>query len=381
MMRKARVAHLIASNFFGGPERQILVHAKRLKQTNYEPFIISFQEKCIENALYKLVKKENIKFEMIRSREPFHPGSVTELIKMLHSQKVNLLATHGYKANVIGRIASWCKCIPEIAVSRGWTGENKRVRLYEKLDRIFLRFADHVVTVSEGQREKVKSCGVRCEKISVIHNAMDLDSFPGPQWNRIRQEFGVSESSVLIISAGRLSPEKNFLGLIEAAKHVLEKRKDARFIVFGEGFLRSELEKAVAEANIQDSFFLPGFRPDVRSLLHEADIFVLPSHTEGLPNVVLEAFACKKPVVATAVGGTPEVVRHGQDGYLTDPGDMEAVAEGLLELASSPEKRYAMGESGYEHVRSSFDFASQTAKYMDLYKSVLEKNGKALVRA
>lgn len=374
-MKGMRIAHLIATNFYGGPERQIVMHAKRIEREGCLPLVISFQEKGRDNELLAAAAKAGVPVAALGARAPFHPGAVAELTGILRERQVNIVATHGYKANVVGRLAAWFAGIPEIAVSRGWTGENARVRLYEKLDRLFLRLADRVVAVSEGQREKVLACGVRADKVSVIHNGIDLTTYPGPAAHSIRAELGVAADAVFVVSAGRLSPEKNHAGLIEAARLVFEKRDDVRFAVFGDGFLRPELERAIEQAGISDRFFLPGFRPDVRALLHEADIFVLPSHTEGLPNVVLEAFACQKPVVATAVGGTPEVVRQGRDGCLVSPGDMKGLAEAIAALAASPELRREMGESGYEHVRARFDYASQTARYLETYADLAADNG------
>lgn len=373
-MKRMRVAHLIATNFYGGPERQIVCHAKQVAQIGVDPLVISFMEYGQENELLVAAQKEGVACAALRARGPFHPGAVGELIRLLHSEDVGLLVSHGYKANVIGRLASWYLKIPEIAVSRGWTAENGRIRLYEKLDRFFLRLADEVVAVSEGQRQKILACGVKPNKVRVIHNAIDLTTYPGPAEKCFRDELGIPRDAILVATAGRLSPEKNHLGLVDAARHVLAKMPDVHFVVFGEGFLRPELEMAVTEAGIGNRFLLPGFRSDVRSLLHEIDVFVLPSHTEGLPNVVLEAFACRKPVVATSVGGTPEVVQHGENGFLVPAGKMGLFAEAILKLAFDPQLRRTLGGNGYEHVLNAFGYEGQTDAYIDIYSDLLGKD-------
>lgn len=366
-MKSFRVAHLIATNFFGGPERQILSHAQHVMQHGIGVLIISFQEFGQENQLLAAADSEGVPKVALKARSPFHPGAILELNGLLRARRINILVTHGYKSNVVGRVASWAAGIPEIAVSRGWTSENNRIQLYEKADRIFLRLADAVVAVSKGQRQKILACGVRPEKVRVIHNAIDLGAYPGPAEKSVRAELGIPQDAILVATAGRLSPEKNHLGLVEAARRVLSKMPDAYFVVFGEGFVRPELEKAVAEVGVGHRFFLPGFRSDVRSLLHEIDIFVLPSHTEGLPNVVLEAFACRKPVVATSVGGTPEVVRDGENGVLVAPNDAEGLANSILELCADSNKRAKMGMNGFQVVQSDFGFEKQTDNYMKLY--------------
>lgn len=371
-MKRMRVAHLIATNFYGGPERQIVCHAKQVVQSGVDPLVISFMEYGQENELLVAAQKEGVACAALQARGPFHPGAVSELVRLLRSEDAGLLVSHGYKANVIGRLASWYLKIPEIAVSRGWTAENGRIRLYEKLDRFFLRLADEVVAVSEGQRQKILACGVRPEKVRVIHNAIDLATYPGPAEKSFRDELGIPRDAILVATAGRLSPEKNHLGLVDAARQVLAQDPDVYFAIFGEGFLRPDLEKAIRDAGMARRFFLPGFRCDVRSLLHEIDIFVLPSHTEGLPNVILEAFACRKPAVATSVGGTPEVVRQGENGFLVPAGEMGAFAAAIMDLVTNPDLRRRMGDNGYEHVKAAFDYAGQTKAYVDVYSELLE---------
>src|SRR5262249_23568641 len=149
-----------------------------------------------------------------------------------------------------------------------------------------------------------------------------------------------------VISAGRLSPEKGFGDLIDAARLIGSANPEVRFAIFGEGRLRADLEQRIAAAGVQEKFILPGFRDDLDRLLPGADVFVLPSYTEGLPNVILEASAASVPVVATAVGGTPEVVRHGETGYLVPPRRPEMLAEHIGILLRDESLRRRMGQAG-----------------------------------
>lgn len=372
MNQKTRVAHLIATNFFGGPEKQIVEHALRINQDKFAVLLISFIERSMANELVNAAKEKNIFVRELFTENPFNPRSVLDLWSILKEEKIDILCTHGYKSNVVGRIASWLIGIPEIAISRGWTGENWKIKLYEKLDKLFLRFADHVVTVSEGQREKVLKLGVKANNLSVIYNGINLNNVKNRSVNYIRTELGINDNPVIVMSAGRLSPEKNFAGLIDAAKIVTAKDKNIRFVVFGEGFLREELEKKTRDADLEGKFFLPGFRKDFVSLLREADIFVLPSFTEGLSNVILEAYASKKPVIATRVGGNPEVVMNGETGYLVEPDNAEKMAECIMTLAQDPDLRATMGAKGYEYVKEHFSFDIQTRKYEELYYKILD---------
>jgi len=372
---KVHVMHLRASNFVGGPERQIIEHVRRAENERFHLSLCCFMENNLPTELETSARSLGLDCCSIATSSPFDPRAISRLLGIIRNKNVRILVTHGYKPNIVGRIASWFARIPVIAVSRGWTYESPRVRFYETLDRFFLRMSDCVVAVSGVHRDKIVQNRIRPDKMQVIHNAIDLREYPGPDREKVRAELGVPGNAVFVVTAGRLSPEKNHLGLVKAAKLVCAQRNDVYFAIFGEGVLRGQLEQAVAVDRLRDRFFLPGFRDNIRSLLHEADIFALPSHTEGLPNVILEAFACKKPVVATAVGGTPEVVRHRENGFLVDAGDMQGLAKAILKLAATPDLRYQMGASGYEHVQAKFGFASQTDSYKALYECLLGKTG------
>jgi glycosyltransferase involved in cell wall biosynthesis len=367
---KVHVMHLRASNFVGGPERQILEHVKRAENDRFHLSLCCFLENKLPTELETKAGTLGLGCCSIATRSPFDPRAISRLVGIIREKNVRILVTHGYKPNIVGRFASWFARIPVIAVSRGWTYESPRVRIYETLDRFFLRMSDCVVAVSQVQRDKIVQNRVHPDRVQVIHNAIDLEGYPGPAAESVRAELGVPDKAVFVVSAGRLSPEKNQLGLVEAAKLVCAERDDVYFAIFGEGVLRGQLEQAIAVAGLQDRFFLPGFRNNVRSLLHEADIFALPSHTEGLPNVVLEAFACKKPVVATAVGGTPEVVRDRVSGFLVPKGDMVSLANAVLSLAGDAKLRVQMGMDGFFVVADEFGFERQTEKYLKLYGTV-----------
>lgn len=372
MTKQIGIAHLIATNFYGGPEKQILTHALQLKKDHFRFVLISFIDNGAQNELVEKARGQGVEVVEVHARSAFDPRTIGRITAILRSRGINVLCAHGYKANVIGRLASWLSKIPHIAVSRGWTAENNRIRLYEKLDRRFLHFANHIVAVSEGQKAKIVALRISSEKISVIHNAIDLKILP-EVGTGIRAELGIPDDGILVMSAGRLSPEKNQLGMIEVAKRVVSQNNKVYFAIFGEGFLRKELEQQIRDSGIEHRFFLPGFRTDLQALYHGIDIFMLPSFTEGLPNVALEAFAAQKPVVATAVGGTPEVVRNGISGFLTTPDNIDSMAESLLLLASDSELRHRMGRSGYQHVSEQFTFEGQMVKYEKLYDQILKR--------
>lgn len=364
------VMHLRASNFVGGPEKQILEHFSRLDSKRFRPILGTFVEDGAPDKLGDAAISRG--FECIRfpSVSPLNPGAILNLARVLKNNNVDILCTHGYKPNVLGFFAAKLGRTATICISRGWTWESPKIRFYEAVDRRFLRMSDHVVAVSAGQQDKILACRVPQKKVSVIHNAINLHDCDFKQPTAIRQELGIPADALLVASAGRLSPEKNYASMIDSAVQVVKKDQTVYFAIFGEGFLRQNLEERIREAGLEGRFFLPGFRTDLQALFDDIDVFMLPSFTEGLPNVVLEAFAARKPVVATRVGGTPEVVQDGVSGFLTKPDEVALMVEHILTLAASPSLRTGMGNAGYDYIRKEFGFEKQTQLYEELYVRV-----------
>lgn len=361
------VVHLTASTFFGGPERQMLGLAAALASDHTTSFL-SFSEGGRCEPFLNAVRDGGFVGACVAADTPHFLRAIRAIAERLNDWKADVLLCHGYKADLLGRAAARRARVPVLAVSRGWTHESLKVRLYEMLDRAHLRLLDGVIAVSDGQAEKVRRAGVPNERVAVIRNAARPASFARSSWpgRTMLHACFLSPGERIVVSAGRLSPEKGFHVLIEAAQEVCANDPGVRFVVFGEGAQRSDLERRIAAAGLDERFALPGFRDDLDSLLPNADLFVLPSFTEGLPNVVLEASAAGVPVVATAVGGTPEVVIAGETGLLVSPGDARGLSSAMQQLLADGELRRRYGNAGREFVRRNFTFEAQAAAYLQL---------------
>jgi glycosyltransferase involved in cell wall biosynthesis len=366
------VVHLTASTFFGGPERQMLGLAKALPP-EYRSAFLSFREGDRCRPFVREAHRAGFESIALTNDTPRLRAAVREIAGQLDRLQADVLLCHGYKADVLGRMAARRRGVPAVAVSRGWTGENLKVRFYERLDRFNLRWMDRVVCVSEAQAVKVRRTGVRSERVRVIHNAVDPERFvdPDPHYRDKMLRYFRRPVSRLIGAAGRLSPEKGFSVLIAAAERVLRREPSVGFLLFGEGTCREELREQIKAAGLRGSFVLSGFRPDLDRFVPLLDLLVLPSFTEGLPNVVLEAFAAGIPVVATAVGGTPELVADGASGFLVPPGDPDVLAERILDALASEYRLRDMGLHGRQQVVEQFTFVAQARKYQDLWKELV----------
>jgi glycosyltransferase involved in cell wall biosynthesis len=366
-----RLIHLTASTFFGGPERQMLGLAEALRPQHLIG-ILSFAEHGRCRDFLTRAQATGFQAEALHHDTPHLLAAVRELTGRLRAWQANVLFCHGYKSNILGRIAARGAGIPVIGVSRGWTGENTKVRIYDLLDKIHLRFMDHIVAVSQGQADKVRRAGVPTNRLSVIRNATwtSISETPiGDGPGELRGLFPVPLRHI-VVAAGRLSPEKGFADMIDAARLLCDANAQVGFAIFGEGRLRDELQYKIDELGLQERFILPGFRDDLDRLLPWADLFVLPSYTEGLPNVVLEASAAAVPVVATAVGGTPEVVRDGESGYLVTPRDPDSLAERIGALLADENLRRRIGDAGRQFVKSRFTFTAQAEEYLRLLEEM-----------
>lgn len=366
-----KLVHLTASTFFGGPERQMLGLAAALP-ASVRTTVVSFAEGGRCAAFLAEAAGQGVPAVALRSDFPRVAASVGELAGVLRSSAADVLLCHGYKANILGRVAARRAGVPCVAVSRGWTAEDHKVRAYEWLDRRHLALMDHVVCVSDGQAAKVRRwCRVPERRLSVIRNAARPAVFEragAADPAALRGFFpGDIPVSNVVVAAGRLSPEKGFDVLTDAAAEVVRAEPSTGFVLFGEGAMRADLERRVAALGLAGRFVLPGFRDDLDSLLPAADVAVLPSFTEGLPNVALEASAAGVPVVATAVGGTPEVVADRETGLLVPPADPAALAAALLTLLRDPATRSRMGAAGRRRMRERFTFAAQADAYLALF--------------
>lgn len=368
MDKRLNILHLRASNFVGGPEKQILEHLRRIDSKRFWPMLCSFTTDGQSNELIREGSNSNIPSFNLNSRFTFDPRLIKQLRNLLTENSVHILVTHGYKSNIIGYFSVKNLKIPMIVYSHGWTGECATVRCYEFIDRQIMKRVSDIVAVSEGHKRQLVKVGIPSERITVVQNAVQIRE--KLSHTSLRTRYSLPNDAKLVVSAGRLSIEKNFSGLIEAATPILKKQENIFFLVFGEGGERQELERQVIGAGLQGRFLFPGFVDDVPSLLSDADIFVSSSHTEGLPVAVLEGAAAGLPVVATAVGGTPEVVRDGYNGMLVGPGDMSALGRAIEHLLENPVKAKIMGGKGIVLVNQFFDFGSHTKKLETLYERI-----------
>ncbi len=371
------IAHLIATNFYGGPEKQIVEHLCRLDGKRYQGVVVSFLE-GEKNEILQKAGGVKVPHHAIAMTGPLDFRAQRGLSRFLKEYQVDLLCTHGYKATIMGWWAGRCTQIPVLSFSRGYTAEDKKVAFYEWLDRQTLKRVDGVIAVSEGQRQRLASFGVYGKKNWVVHNAVvvppqDKEAQRSAK-KAICSRFDLHPDARLVVAAGRLSPEKGHRFLVEAVGLLAGKIEKTFFFFCGDGPCYTALVEQAKVLGVADACLFPGFQRNIGEFFQAMDLMVLPSLTEGLPNVILEAFALAKPVVSTRVGGVPELVIDGENGYMVEKERPDLLAAAIVRSLDDPEKMHAMGQRGYERVQADFSFEEQAATLEGIYKSLLKED-------
>jgi glycosyltransferase involved in cell wall biosynthesis len=244
------------------------------------------------------------------------------------------------------------------------------------MERFLTRLSDRIVTVSEGQRRELAAYGVAAlEKITVVPLGFELGHLLTCESHRgeLRRELGLADGTKLVGIVARLVPIKNHRLFLQAAKLVAEAVPEARFLVVGDGELREELEAYARDLGLDGSVLFTGWRRDLPRVYADLDVVVLTSINEGTPVSLIEAMAAGVPVVATAVGGVPDVVAGGETGYLVEAGDAEGLAEAIIKLLRHPQKASEMGIAGREAVYPRFAAQTLIANVEGLYTGLLRQ--------
>ena len=372
------IVHLTSSRFVGSVERQMLGLARGLP-SGYRSVFVSFSEGGLCHEFLGETRRDGFTAVALEKDTPRLRAACEEVCATLRRFQADVLCCHGYKADLIGRIAATRLGIPAIAVCHGWTGENLKVKAYEFADRRVLPKMDAVVCVSHAQAARIRHAGVPAGRVFVIHDAVQPERFSNPDlsYRHRARAFLPRRPDRLVLAAGRLSPEKGFCDLVDAAAVVARTDPSVGFVLFGNGRLRPALSRQISDRGLEHTFHLAGFRNDLDKFLPHFDLTVLPSYTEGLPNIVLESFAAGVPVVATAVGGTPELVEHGGNGYLVQPRQPIHLADGILKALRSGKEGRRMGLRGQARVLANFSFDAQSRAYEDLFRRLIARSLKA----
>lgn len=245
--------------------------------------------------------------------------------------------------------------------------------LYERAERLALPAFDGLVVVSTYLRQELQGWGLPADRLSVIPNGVRLDGLPAGDRQAVRQELGLRPADQVVGAVGRLEPAKGLVYLIEAAAQLAPQHPDLRVVIVGAGRLEGELHAAVRQHGLEQVVLFTGFRQDVTRCLQAFDLFALPSLTEGIPIALLEACASARPVVASRVGGVPEVIADGEQGLLVPPGDVPALAQAITRLLDDPQLATRLGEAARQRIAARYSLESMLDGTCQAYRAALEQ--------
>lgn len=377
---KPRVLIVIDTYRIGGPGKGLLQFFRNGGLECCQPLLVSFWRGPEGDWQFRdAAQATGVSFQALKQRHGFDPAVLKGLLRLARDNDIQIIQSHGYKAHLLCFFLSRLTGLPWVGFVHGWTSENLKVKCYNLIDKLMVRFADRIVPVSASLGERLHLGTRGRSKMQVVNNAVDLTS-SAASGAQIRQRFGIADSDFLLGVVGRLSPEKGHADFIAAMKRVADSAPRVKAIFIGDGQERSALERSIAEHSLQQRIFLAGYQEELAPYYRALDLVVMPSHSEGMPNAALEAMVHGKPVLATAVGGIPEVVLDGVTGVLVPPHDPAALSAAVLKLAQDRGLLDSLGSAGEERVKSEFNPLERTRKIVALYRELLAPRYTAAAR-
>lgn len=375
-MEKINILHIYQNSKIGGVQQQIL---NLLKAYNREVFNPIF---CCLGPKEEIGKEiEGIGIDCIplnRSRyNRFSLGIVLDLHRLMKKKQIHIVRTHRYRSNFYGRLAAFLTGALVIVASVHDNYRTDKRPGRRIINRMLSHITDKIVAVSEEvKKDIIRYDKIEPSKVVVLPNGIDVERFnPKGNFADIRKEFSIKEGALVVGFVGRIVPAKGLQYLIDSIPYVKGEFKNIKLLVIGEGSIVARLHEQAKEKKVYDSIIFTGRRRDIPDILSCIDIFVMPSIAEGLPNALLEAMAMGKPIVATEVGGIPEVMKNGVNGLLVPPRDPIALATAMKGLIGNDRLAAQMGYAARDLVLDKFSMRAITQKWQTLYLSILKEKG------
>ncbi len=335
------------------------------------------------NAFVTAARGMGISVDVINERFRFDPAVINQLRTIVARRAPDVLQTHMIKSHFLVKLAGLGRTHPWIAYHHGYTSTDKKMLAYNQLNRWSLPSADRVITVCKAFAKQLTGAGVRAERISVCHNSVRAPRrISADEQRALREQFQIADDERVIVSVGRLSREKGHEDLVQAIASVREMDPALKFkvLLVGDGPERERLENIAKNLQLHEEIVFVGHVSDVAPFYAIADVVALPSHSEGSPNVLLEAMAAGIPVVATAVGGVPEIAVSGENALLVPARRPRQFAGALLKISSEPDWAEKLATNATIRARE-FSPEAYAHRMMQIYKQVTEPQIEAVATA
>jgi glycosyltransferase involved in cell wall biosynthesis len=377
--RRPKVVHLVTRLELGGAQQNTLYCVEHHDRDRFEVGLWAGEGGMLDRNA-RAIEGADVRI-LPWLVHPIAPARDTAAVFRLASMldDVDLLHTHSSKAGILGRAAARLAGVRGVVHTvHGWSFNDVQPvvtrRFYLEAERAAARWTDRIVCVARFDRDRGISLGIGHEaQYRILRSGIDPSLYAAPAGSRerLRASIGAGPHDVVVGSITNFKPQKGPLDLVEAARLARSRDRRLVFVIAGDGAMRTEVERAIARADLRESVHLLGWRDDVPELLAAMDVFVLTSLFEGLPRAVLQAMAASVPVVATDTGGVVEVVANGESGVLVPPGKPAAVADAVVALAGDAAARARFSAAARSRLGEEFDIRRMVPELEDIYEEVL----------
>jgi len=355
-----KILHIDTEKGFRGGEVQVLLLMEGLKKRGHENFLAASNELLIERARPFCESILTISHKLISDT-----ANIFKICKFIKSSNVDILHLHTAHSHLIGGIAGRIKR-KKVVVTR-------RVDFPVKNRYKYNRLADKIIAISKAIENVLLEGRVKKSKIVLIPSGIDITKFDNlKNGDYIFREFNIPDKRVIVGTVAHLTDHKGHIYLLSAIPLVLKEFPHCFFLFVGDGELKDVLIKRAKILGIKDKVFFTGFREDIPQILSILDLFVLPSHLEGLCTSLMDAMCVGVPVVATTAGGIPEVVENEKTGLLVPPKKPKALAEAIIKLLKDEDKRKIFAVEGKKRIIQNFTASQMVEKVEQVYLSLLK---------
>jgi glycosyltransferase involved in cell wall biosynthesis len=371
------ILFLISSQGYFGVENMLVTLAVALQNAGCRCIVGVFSDSRSSHIeVAEHARQRGLTTEIICCAGRLDLRAVTRIRTLAAVYSVDVIHTHGYKADVYARAATSTRQSVLVATCHNWPSSEWKMRIYAALDRLLLKGFDRIAVISDAVAETLQRSGVRPPRLQTIPNGVEIERFRNAS-PVLRKELEVGEAA-LVGFVGRLVPGKGGEILLHAAEQVLAVIPKTKFVFVGDGPSRRDWEVLAAQLRILNKVVFTGVREDMPSVYASLDLLVLPSVCEAMPMCVLEAMAAGRPVVATRVGAVPKMVAEEHTGFLVEAGEIDTLAKAILRALNDPARAREMGANGQARVSKHFSSDAMAAQYVALYRGVLDKRKRSM---
>lgn len=383
-----RILHIHTLPVISGSGINTFLTMRGMKGNRYEPVLA-----CAPGgALIDLVQRHGMEVKTFPSLvQPLHPlkdfQAILDLTGHLMTKRYQVVHTHNSKAGFIGRLAAKLARVPVIVHTvHGFAFHGQeppwRRSLFRSLERLASHWCDQMIFISQPLIDWAVSEGIGCTgKMATIYSGIEMERFHPvsvQEKHRLRAKWGLHEGDAVIGMVSKLWEGKGHAFLLRAFKEIKEEKPQAKLVIVGEGYLMESLKTLASRMELSEAVIFTGFLEDVPQIIATFDLAVLPSYFEGMGRVLLEAMAMEKPVVGTRVGGIPDLIEEGLNGYLVSPGNEKELAGAVLKILNDQDLALKMGQAGRKKMTERFSAESMVRSIEEVYIELLKRKGVCL---